>query len=264
MSKHFETLSKYYQKALAKSIEFNHACYYCGCEATDTDYCPPLSDCELVIELSETADFVSVSSCYECSALLKNERDLTLVSRVKKLKSKLAKKYAQAVRIFHVWEKDELSQMSPEFHTSIEAGIRLGKETQERLDFTNYALEISGSSVAPFESRTEFFVDGSCFDNFKSALAYCYSHHSVKKGAFYTLLVEECSGDFDKALSKYKHRYTKVKSTAKSSDVIKAFAKQHKQNSDFVIRASEQLSKRHPELDLEGVLAKLYDDYIAR
>ncbi|TMP41938.1 hypothetical protein CWB96_19265 [Pseudoalteromonas citrea] len=264
MSKQFKSLSKYYQKALAKSIRFNQLCYYCGCEATDTDFCPPLSHCELVIEFSETADFIAVPSCYECNALLANERDLLLSDRAKKLKRKLAQKYAQAVRVFHIWEQDELSQMSPEFHTSIAAGMRLGKETQDRLDFPNYTLEVAGASVATPHARSEFFVGEQCFDSFKAALEHCYSNYTLQKGKFYTLLVEECEGDFDKALSQYMHRFKKPTEAAPSLDRIKEFAKQHKQNSDFVARASTQLLKRYPELDLEGALAKLYEDYIAQ
>ncbi|MBE0367840.1 hypothetical protein [Pseudoalteromonas aurantia] len=263
MSKNFEALSKYYQNGLAKSVEFNQCCYYCGCEATHIDYCPPLQHCELVIEFSETADFITVPSCYECHGLLLGQRLLTLNERIKALKSSLAKKYAQAVRVYNVWEHDELAQMSPEFHTSIEAGMRLGKETQIRLDFPSYILEISGAEVKVPTAKVEFCVGEQYFDDFKSALAFCYANYTLQKSQFYDLLVGECAGDFNKAISKYMHRHKKPAKTAQTSDLIKQFAKEHKQNSDFVARASEQLLKRHAELDLEGALAKLYEDYIA-
>ncbi|CAM3989225.1 hypothetical protein [Pseudoalteromonas byunsanensis] len=258
------TLKHYYKQGFAKQVKDANRCYYCGCEATDTDYCPPLEHAELVLEFSENADFISVPACYECYAMLHNERVLTLAERVDKLKTKLAGKYAKALKVYHMWHEAELDEMSPEFQHSIAAGMSLGGEAASRLAFVPFILSSEDASEIKPAAKDCFIVNEQEFTSFDDALSYCFDTFGVQKSRFYDLLVKECAGDFDKALSQYQHRYSAPKVLDVGKEKIKAFAKQHKQNSDFVARATERLMKQDAKLDIDAALAKLYREYIAR
>ncbi|NOU49291.1 hypothetical protein HG263_01820 [Pseudoalteromonas sp. JBTF-M23] len=258
------TLKKYYKQGIAKQVEHAKLCYYCGCEATDVDFCPPLEHAELVLEFDEQADFITVPSCYECFALLHNERVLSLDARVKKLKAKLSNKYAKALKVHYMWHESELDEMSPEFAHSISAGMALGKEAAQRLEFIPFLLESDEAEFDKPHAKQSFIVAEHEFPSFDAAMAYCFENCGVNKSKFYDLLVKECDGDFDKALSQYKHRYSMPQTLDAAKTKIQGFAKQHKQNSDFVARATEQLMKRDAKLDIDAALAKLYQDYIAR
>ncbi|MCF6434075.1 hypothetical protein [Pseudoalteromonas sp. MMG022] len=259
-----KTLKSYYKRGFAKQVQYANRCYYCGCEATDTDYCPPLVHAELVLEFSENADFISVPACYECYALLHNERVLTLVERVEKLKTKLALKYAKALKVYHMWHEAELHEMSPEFQQSISAGMSLGSEAAQRLAFVPFVLSSDDANEIMPPPREKFTVDDREFTTFDEALNYCFDVLNIQKSKFYDLLVKECAGDFDKALSQYHHRFSTPRVLDVAKEKIKVFAKQHKQNSDFVARATERLMQQDTKLDIDAALAKLYRDYVAR
>ena len=85
-------LSGYYQQAYASHSKHFNQCFYCGCEATERDYCPPLHMMQSIIDLGEDAEFISIPACYECFALLHNERVLTIDGRFTKVKKKIANK----------------------------------------------------------------------------------------------------------------------------------------------------------------------------
>ncbi|MBD1584572.1 hypothetical protein [Pseudoalteromonas sp. S16_S37] len=257
-------LRKYYKQGIAKHVEHAKLCFYCGCEATDMDFCPPLEHAELILEFDEQADFITVPSCYECFALLHNERVLNLDARVKKLKAKLADKYAKALKVYYMWHESELDEMSPEFAHSISAGMALGQEAATRLAFVPFALESDEAEFNKPSAKQRFVVAGHEFSSFDQAMAHCFENFGVNKSKFYDLLVKECDGDFDKALSQYNHRFSKPQTLDIAKTKIQNFAKQHKQNSDFVARATEQLMKKDAKLDIDAALAKLYQDYIAR
>ncbi|CAH9061936.1 hypothetical protein PSECIP111854_02912 [Pseudoalteromonas sp. CIP111854] len=257
-------LKKYYKQGAAKQVENARFCYYCGCEATERDYCPPLQHAELVIQFSESADFICVPACYECFALLHNERVLYLDERVKKLKAKLANKYSKALKVYNMWHESELEDMSPEFSHSITAGMALGHEASQRIEFRPFSLETDDAGSIKPMPRQSFAVAQNTFSSFNEAMTFCCEQYDVNKSKFYDLLVKEYAGDFDRALSQYLHRYSKPQTVDLAKNKIKQFAKQHKQNSDFVARATEQFMKKDTKLDIDGALAKLYQDYIAR
>ncbi|BBN81723.1 hypothetical protein PA25_17080 [Pseudoalteromonas sp. A25] len=258
------SLKKYYKHGMAKHLESAKQCYYCGCEATDTDFCPPLEHAELVLEFDEQADFITVPACYECYALLHNERVLSLALRVKKLKTKLSAKYAKALKVYYMWHESELDEMSPEFAHSISAGMRLGQEAAQRVEFQPFLLESDNPEIDRPSVNQTFVVANREFTSFDTALTHCIESYGLNKSKFYDLLVKDCEGDFDKALSQYEHRYSKPQTLDVAKAKIQSFSKRYKQNSDFVARATEQLMKRDAKLDIDEALAKLYQDYIAR
>lgn len=257
-------LSGYYQQAYASHSKHFNQCFYCGCEATERDYCPPLHMMQSIIDLGEDAEFISIPACYECFALLHNERVLTIDGRFTKVKKKIANKYAKALRVFHMWHENELDDMSDEFVHSIKAGMKLGEEAAQRLDFQGYSYATEDARVTIREKRTEFDVQGIIFYDFKEALNYCINELSVDKSDFYKLVVEDYNGDFNRALSQYRHRHEKVTVATDANTLIKSFAKQHKQNSDFVTRTVTHFINKDPSLTTEGALEKLYTNYIKK
>ena len=257
-------LSGYYQQAYASHSKHFNQCFYCGCEATERDYCPPLHMMQSIIDLGEDAEFISIPACYECFALLHNERVLTIDGRFTKVKKKIANKYAKALRVFHMWHENELDDMSDEFVHSIKAGMKLGEEASQRLDFQGYSYATEDARVTIREKRTEFDVQGIIFYDFKEALNYCINELSVDKSDFYKLVVEDYNGDFNRALSQYRHRHEKVTAATDANTLIKSFAKQHKQNSDFVTRTVTHFINKDPSLTTEGALEKLYTNYIKK
>ncbi|WP_462168876.1 hypothetical protein [Pseudoalteromonas lipolytica] len=257
-------LSGYYQQAYASHSKHFNQCFYCGCEATERDYCPPLHMMQSIIDLGEDAEFISIPACYECFALLHNERVLTIDGRFTKVKKKIANKYAKALRVFHMWHENELDDMSDEFVHSIKAGMKLGEEAAQRLDFQGYSYSTEDARVTIREKRTEFDVQGIVFYDFKEALNYCINELSVDKSDFYKLVVEDYNGDFNRALSQYRHRHEKVTAATDTNTLIKSFAKQHKQNSDFVTRTVTHFINKDPSLTTEGALEKLYTNYIKK
>ncbi|QMW13181.1 hypothetical protein H3302_08635 [Pseudoalteromonas sp. MT33b] len=257
-------LSGYYQQAYASHSKHFNQCFYCGCEATERDYCPPLHMMQSIIDLGEDAEFISIPACYECFALLHNERVLTIDGRFTKVKKKIANKYAKALRVFHMWHENELDDMSDEFVHSIKAGMKLGEEAAQRLDFQGYSYSTEDGRVTIREKRTEFDVQGIVFYDFKEALNYCINELSVDKSDFYKLVVEDYNGDFNRALSQYRHRHEKVTAATDANTLIKSFAKQHKQNSDFVTRTVTHFINKDPSLTTEGALEKLYTNYIKK
>ncbi|MFY8328319.1 hypothetical protein [Pseudoalteromonas sp. ZZD1] len=256
--------SRYYQQAYACEQQNFNQCFYCGCEATERDHCPPLHMLQSIIDLGEDADFISIAACYECHALLHNERLLTIDERFTKLKKKLATKYAKPLRVYNMWHESELSDMSDEFAHSIKAGMTLGEEASQRMAFTGFSYATEEAKVTVREKTPEFDVEGVIFTDFKEALNYCISELKVHKSDFYKILVEDYQGDFNKALSQYRHRHDKVTAAKDGNSLIKDFSKQHKQNSDFVTRTVKHFINKDPSLTTEAALDKLYTNYIKK
>jgi hypothetical protein len=259
-----KSLLGYYQQAYACEHKHFNTCFYCGCEATERDYCPPVHMLQSILDLGEDADFVSISACYECHALLHNERLMSIDERFTKLKKKLSNKYAKALRVYNMWEENELSEMSDEFALSIEAGMKLGKEASERLAYTGFSYATEEARVSVREKTKEFDVEGITFTDFKVALNYCITHLKVQKSDFYKILVDDYNGDFNKALSQYRHRHDKVTAVKDGNTLIKDFSKTHKQNSDFVTRTVKHFINKDSSLTTEGALEKLYNNYIKK
>mgnify|MGYP007046310294 CR=1 FL=1 len=80
----------------------------------------------------------------------------------------------------------------------------------------------------------------------------------------YKILVEDYQGDFNKALSQYRHRHDKVTAAKDGNCLIKEFAKQHKQNSDFVTRTVKHFINQDPSLSTQAALDKLYTNYVKK
>ena len=113
-------------------------------------------------------------ACNECTDLLKNENNATLEPRITVLKKRLAEKYKKAIRVFNHWSMEEIEEMDAAFQISLKGGIRLGKETLSRLQFTGFDYEVNGSITRVAKPQREVFrVFDEEFSSFREALAFC-------------------------------------------------------------------------------------------
>jgi hypothetical protein len=123
--------------------DFN-TCFYCGCIATKTDSVPPLKYAEFYLKAREDSDFYQVPSCQECYDLLGSDKNGLLMQRADCVKNKLARKYQKAIRVYEMWDEDELQELDYSLNRSIKAGLTLGKESYDRVKFKGFAFEADG------------------------------------------------------------------------------------------------------------------------
>lgn len=253
----------YYERLSAvHSVDFNK-CFYCGCEASEIDFIPPISFIQEWKSANQSADFITVPSCFECFDLLKTHNSATLDSRVNALKILLSSKYEKAINIYNLWKKSELEQMDELFQKSLDAGIKLGAESIERLRFRGYDYEINGS-VTRLESaqRHTITVFGEEFSDYKDALEYASSSYRINKVQLSELYFEN-GKSFDKAISAF-HRSVEAKKLENElTKLCREFAKKHSQNSSFVVRTIKRFLEDDPELTISLALEKLYNEHVS-
>lgn len=252
----------YYERLSAiHSKDFN-TCFYCGCEASSTDFIPPILFIQDWKSASKNADFISVPSCFECHDLLKKHNSSTLDSRVNALKKLLAAKYEKAVTIYNLWQVNELQDMDASFQNSLDAGIKLGAETIERLRFHGFDYEISGSITRIDSEKTEnITVFGEKFTDYKEALEYASKAYQISKGHLSELYFEN-GKSFDKAISAF-HRLVEEQQLEEDlKKPCREFAKKYSQNSKFVVRAVKRYMDLDEELSIEEALDKLFEERI--
>lgn len=226
----------YYERLSAvHSVDFNR-CFYCGCEASQIDFIPPISFIHDWKSANRDADFIIVPSCFECFDLLRKHNSATLDSRVNALKAFLASKYDKAINIYNLWKKNELDDMGEPFQKSLDAGIKLGAESIERLRFRGFDYEINGSITRISDVERQIFtVFGEIFSDYKDALEYASSSYQINKAQLSQLYFEN-GKSFDKAITAF-HLDLEVRSSEKELKMVcRDFAREHSQNSDFVLR----------------------------
>lgn len=252
---------KYYEPLKAvHSSDFNR-CIYCGCEASCSDYVPPISFIHDWRYGNREADFISVPACTECGDLLKKQNVGSLEMRKDILKDVLADKYEKAIRVFNHWSEEEIKEMDTSFQRSLNGGLNLGKEAISRVRFAGFDYEVNGSitRVAKPEKRV-FKVFEHEFDSFKEALECACEVYQIKKSRLSQLYFE--SGEsFDKAIETFHHAVEEKKLENEIKIPCRDFAKKYKQNSDFVLRTVKKYMTEDEELDVNMALAKLLQKY---
>lgn len=253
----------YYDRLSAvHSIDFNK-CFYCGCEASEFDYSPPIAYIHEWKDGSRSADFIAVPCCYECYGLLKKHNSGTLDSRVSTLKLLLQSKYEKAINIYNLWQKKELRDMDTSFQKSIDAGIKLGTESIERLRFKGFDYEVNGSITRVSDVGQETItVFGEEFTDYKEALEYASNSYRINKAQLSELYFEN-GKSFDKAIAAFHRTVEAKKSESELAKPCREFAKKHSQNSKFVIRTVKRYLEQDPELTISLALEKLYNEHIS-
>ncbi len=253
---------KYYEPLKAvHSADFNR-CIYCGCEASCSDFIPPINFIHEWRDASRDADFISVPSCTECRDLLRKQDIGSLDLRIDTLKGLLADKYEKAIRVFNHWSDEEIQEMDASFQRSLKGGSNLGKEAITRIRFAGFDYEVNGSitRVAKPEKRL-FKVFEHEFNSFKEALEFAVSTYQIKKSRLSQLYFE--SGEsFEKAIEAFHHSVKQQELESAIKKPCREFAKQYKQNSDFVLRTVMKYMTEDEELEVNMALAKLGQRYV--
>lgn len=249
---------KYYEPLVAvHSVDFNK-CFYCGCEASTPDYIPPISFIHDWRDGSRDAEFIAVPACNECAGLLKKHNSGTLGERFDALKKLLANKYKKAVTVYNVWSPEELEEMDTAFQISLRAGINLGKETVSRLRFNGFDYEINGSITRVGKAPDKRYqVFDKTFENFKLALEYASHTYQIKKGRLSELYFEN-GENFDSAIEAF-HRSLEARRLLDAIEKpCEAFATQHNQNRNLVIREVKKYLRADENLTVKEALDKFY------
>lgn len=253
----------YRQMSAVHAKDFN-TCFYCGCIATKYDLAPPLKFAEFYLKTREDADFYRVPSCQECFDFLKNDKSSLLGQRVDNVKGKLARKYQKAIRIYEMWEHDELEQLDYQLQRSVKAGLELGKESYERYKFKGFEFEADGEKhSAHYVSDKRFTIFGEQYDSFRDALDYGSKAFRIPKAKLRDLYAEH-DNDFDTAIRSFQELMAQKLYEKELKQKCKAFADEHKQNIKFVMHTVEIYRKQNDTLTIDAALDKLYQERIKK
>ncbi|MAD76596.1 MAG: hypothetical protein CML20_17715 [Rheinheimera sp.] len=240
------------------SDTFN-TCFYCGCIAAGHDYAPPLQYLEFYLATREPSEFLKIPACNECHEHLKSCKAGTLDERRNFARKKLAKKYAKALTIYEMWTEDELATLDFSLRHSIEAGLKLGAETTERLAYPGFAYEAAGQQhQVHFSEAPVFEVFGEQFDTFREALDFASKAYRIPKNALKEAFAEH-DNNFELAIQAVHKAAADKEFNQQLKQQCAAFAKQHKQAIIFVHKQVERYLSENDEMTITEALQYLYD-----
>jgi len=251
----------YRQMRAVKSNDFN-TCFYCGCVATNYDLAPPLKYAEFYLKTREDADFFKVPCCRECFNFLKQDKSGLLGQRVDNVKKQLARKYKDAIRIYELWDHNEIAELDYNLSHSVNAGLVLGEESYKRFKFKGFEFEADGVKHDAFYVKLEVLtVFGEKFENFRDALDHASRAFRIPKAKLKALFAEH-GNNFDSAIRHYQDEMAEKLYQKELKTKCNEFAKTHKQNVKFVMRTVEIYREQDEYLSIEGALNKLLNERI--
>jgi len=241
-----------------RSNHFN-TCFYCGCIAATHDYAPPQQYLQFYLATREASEFLKVPSCNECFELLKTCKAGTLDERCKFAKTKLAKKYEKALSIYDMWTVEELAGLDFSLRHSIEAGLKLGAETTERLNFFGFDYEAGGINQLVADSAPLVFdVFGERFNSFREALDFASKAYRIPKNALKEAFADN-GNSFEQAINTIHQQVAEKEFNQQLKQQCAAFAKQHKQAVIFVHKQVERYLSENADMTITEALQHLYD-----
>jgi hypothetical protein len=253
-----------YRHMSAVEAKYFNTCFYCGCIATEYDLSPPLKYAEFYLKTREEADFYQVPACRECYFFLKNDNSALLEQRIKIAKRCLARKYERAIHIYNVWNTDEIKALDYQLKHSVNAGMLLGKEASDRVQFAGFNYEADGvKHRAHFVENTVFMIFEERFDRFRDALEYASKAYRIPKAKLMTLFTEH-NNCFDTAINAFNQQRARNIVEKNLAAKCKDFCLEHKQNIKFVMRTIEIYCAQDEGLSIEMALDKLYQDIIKK
>jgi len=239
-------------------------CYYCGCESEFEDYAPPKEDLPFYLKSGDSCSFAIIPTCKECIGFLKSCREGVIEDRKKYVNKYIERKYRKALNIYERWNDEDLVDLSEAFIISIKAGIKLGEEAYSRLRFIGFEYEIDGNVFhARRRNITVFSVFGEKFDDFRNALQYAARTYKIRINILKEWLMEN-NAEFDQAINSYFDAKDKELAEKEKKRLCKEFAKEHKQNSNFVKGALDAYMTVNPSLSMEGCLELIYEERIKK
>lgn len=240
------------------SNSFN-TCFYCGCIASEHDFVPPLKYREFYLTTQESADFLKVPSCKECAEHLKTCKGGTVEERLNFAKKKLAKKYDKALIIYEMWSIEELDSLDFSLRHSIEAGLKLGEETTNRLLFPGFTYEAAGiEQKVSYLPTKNFNVFGEQFTAFRDALDFASKAYRIPKNTLKDYYADH-DNNFENAINAI-HKATAEKEFQKQLKTLcSQFAKQHKQAVIFVHKQVDRYLTENEDMSIPEALTLLYE-----
>lgn len=249
----------YRQMSAVHGKDFN-TCFYCGCVATKYDLTPPLKYAEFYLKTREDADFYRVPACKDCFDFLRNEKSGLLGQRVDVVKRKLARKYQKAIRMYEMWDHDEIEDLDYHLKKSVNAGLILGKESYERIRFKGFDFEADGEKhSAHYVENETLTVFGDKFDNFRDALDYGSKAFRIPKAKLSEMFAEH-DNCFDTAIKVFQEEMARKIYEKELKEKCKVFATEHHQNIKFVIHTVEIFKAKDENLTIDTALIKLYEE----
>jgi hypothetical protein len=249
----------YRQIRAAHGKNFN-VCFYCGCIATENDAIPPLKYAEFYLKTREEADFYRVPACIECFDFARSDKSALLGQRVDAVKRKLAHKYQKAIRMYELWDHDEIEDLDYHLKHSVNAGLVLGKESYERSKFKGFDFEVDGEKLsANYVENKIFTVFGEKFDHFRDALDYGSRAFRIPKAKLREMFAEH-DNSFDAAIKIFQVEMARKIYEKELKEKCSEFAVKHKQNIKFVMHTVEIYQGQNEHLTIETALIKLYEE----
>ncbi|KKO44989.1 hypothetical protein WG68_12670 [Arsukibacterium ikkense] len=243
------------------SNDFN-TCFYCGCISAAHDYAPPKQYFEFYVATREPSEFLQVPSCLECHEHLKACKAGTLEERRKFANDKLAKKYAKALTIYDMWTEDELAGLDFSLRHSIEAGLKLGAETTERLSYPGFAFEAAGVQHNLAEQAPSCFdVFGEQFTHFREALDFASKAYRIPKNALKEAFADN-DNNFEQAIQAVHKAVAAKEFSQQLKQQCSDFAKKHKQAVIFVHKQVERYLSENEEMTISEALMHLFETRI--
>ncbi|MFI3244876.1 MAG: hypothetical protein R3Y10_00105 [Ferrimonas sp.] len=239
-----------------------HTCFYCGCLATEFDYAPPLEHWQAFALRGASADNLQVPCCKECHGLLKPCAMGLIQQRREWVQTKLAAKYAKAIRVYLKWTPEELAELDYNLGHSIAAGLALGEEAYQRSQYVGFAYEIDGATmdesvlksapVVVFEQR---------FSDLKSALIAMSQQYGVKTAQLVDALAQH-DNNLEAVIRAHQRAQHDAQERRRLQRLCRAFAQRHQQSIRYVTNEIERLLDKHELLSFEEALERLYQERI--
>ncbi|MDP5030483.1 MAG: hypothetical protein NWQ54_15980 [Paraglaciecola sp.] len=243
------------------SRDFN-TCFYCGCIATEHDYAPPIKYREFYLATKEPSDFVKIPCCAECNNLLQASKGGSLDERRDFAKEKLAKKYDKALTIYEMWSEHELVSLDFSLRHSIEAGLKLGEETTERLKYRGFDYEAAGvHQNVQFNTPKYFDVFGDQFSTFREALDFASKAYRIPKNTLKEYFADN-DNNFEKAIHAIHKEVAEKDFKKQMKSQCGAFAKKYKQSVIFVHKQVERYMSEDEEMTINEALERLYEERV--
>lgn len=259
----YDETGLYRQMSATHPKDFN-TCFYCGCVATEYDLTPPVKYAEFYLKTREDADFYRVPACRECFDFLKNEKSGLLGQRVDSVKRKLSRKYQKAIRMYELWDHEEIKGFDYQLQHSIHAGIVLGRESCKRVKFKGFDFEADGEKhSAHYAENKTFSVFGEKFENFRDALDYACRAYRIPKAKLREMFADH-DNCFDTAIKTFQEIMSRKIYEKELKEKCKEFAKEHKQNIKFVMHTVEMFQTLDESMTIEGALKKLYQERVKK
>ncbi|HEX5793668.1 MAG TPA: hypothetical protein VFY01_10355, partial [Rheinheimera sp.] len=142
---------------------------------------------------------------------------------------------------------------------SIEAGLKLGAETTERLNFFGFDYEAGGISQQVHDSTPlQFDVFDECFDSFREALDFASKAYRISKNALKEAFADN-GNSFEQAINAIHKQVAEKEFNQQLKQQCAAFAKQHKQAVIFVHKQVERYLSEKADMTIAEALQHLYD-----